>query len=166
MNKTACIAAIAILAATGACKRVESAKVDEATMTKASDAMISTVLSGDVSKVDALYAKDIIAVDPIAADFATDSDGIHKFNQGFMDMKVDKLAFTERHFQALDDEDFIVTAKLHMESSAGPVKAADFRVTDSFRKQPDGKFLIVNEHVSFAAPAPAAPAAPATAAAK
>lgn len=154
MNKTACIAVIAILATTGACKRVDGAKVDEATMTKASDEFLAAALSGDIVRDDALYAKDVVAVDPMSSDLIVGGDAMHKSNQGFLDMKFDKLSYTERKFQALDDEDFVVTAKIHAESSAGAVKALDFRVTDVFRKQADGKFLVVSEHASFAAPVP------------
>ena len=90
MNKIACLAALALLAGTAACKKAESAKVSEAAATKISDDFLAASLSGDTAKIDTFYAKDILAIDPIATDFANGSEAIHKFNQGFMDMKFDK----------------------------------------------------------------------------
>jgi ketosteroid isomerase-like protein len=151
MNKIACVAVIAALGLTGACKRVETTKISEAEATKISDDFLAASLSGDVAKIDAFYAKDVVAIDPVVTDVAKGRDTMHKFNQGFVDMKFDKQSYTDRHFQLLDAEDFIVTAKIHVESTAGQVKSADFRVTDYYRKQDDGSFKIVNEHASFAA---------------
>ena len=155
MNKFACLAALALLGGTTACKKVETAKLDESVAAKASDDMLATALSGDIAKVDGMYAKDdIVAVDAVAADLATSSDQMHKFNEGFLSLKFDKMSYTERKIQVLDGEDFIVTAKVHAESSTGPIKATDFRLTDVFRKQSDGSFKIVNEHISMPQPAP------------
>lgn len=154
MNKIACIALIAALAATSACKKVDSVKVSEAEATKASDEMLAAALSADIARIDGLYAKDVIAVDAVAADLANGADAMHTFNAGFAQLKFDKMAYTERHIQLLDGEDFIVTAKVHAESTDGPVKKADFRITDSWRKQTDGSFKVVNEHLSFPAAAP------------
>ena len=155
MNKIACLAALALLAGTAACKKVESSKPDEAVATKASDEMLAAALSGDVARTDAMYAKDnIVAVDLVAPELATDFDQMHKFNESFVSLKFDKMNYTERKIQMLDSDDFVVTAKVHAESSTGPVKATDFRLTDVFHKQADGSFKIVNEHVSLPAPAP------------
>lgn len=154
MKKIACIAMIAALGATSACKRVDAVAVDQATMTKVSDDFLAAALSGDIVRDDALYAKDVVAVDPMSAELISGSDSMHKSNVGFLSMKFDKLVYTDRKFQALDDEDFVVTANIHAESSTGPVKSTDFRVTDVFRKQADGKFLVVSEHASFVAAPP------------
>lgn len=149
MNKFAWIVVAAGLAATSACKKVDTVKVNEATMTKVSDEFLAAPLSGDISRDDALYAQDVIAIDPMSPELIVGGDAMHKSNQGFIDMKLDKLAYVERRFQALDADSFVVTAKIHGESSTGSVKSLDFRVTDLFRKQADGSFKVINEHASF-----------------
>jgi ketosteroid isomerase-like protein len=155
MNKIACIAALALLAGTTACTKAETAKIDEAVAAKASDDMLATALSGDLAKVDAMYAgENVVAVDAVATDLATNAEQMHKFNVGFLSLKFDKMSYTERKIQVLDGDDFVVTAKVHAESSTGPIKTTDFRLTDLFQKQADGTFKIVNEHISFAQPAP------------
>lgn len=150
MNQFAGIAVIVALAVTGACKRVDGVKVDDATMTKVSDEFLAAATAGDVTRDDALYAKDAVAVDPVSSDLIVGSEAMHKSNQAFIDMKIDKVVYTERKFVALDENAFVVIGKVHAESSAGPAKSMDFRVTDVFRKQDDGKFLIVHEHTSLA----------------
>lgn len=154
MNKFACVVIVAVLATTSACKKVDSVKVSDATMTRVSDEFLAAPLSGDIARDDALYAKDVIAVDPMSAELIVGADAMHKSNQGFIDMKLDKLRYVERRFQALNAEDFVVTAKIHGESSTGSVKTLDFRVTDLFRKQDDDSFKVISEHASFEATAP------------
>lgn len=154
MNRTACLVAIAALVMTSGCKKIEpgETKIDEAVATKASDDLLAAALTGDVAKIDALYASDVVAVDAGAPEIGKGGEAMHKFNAGFVGLKFDKMAYTDRQIQVLDGEDFIVTAKVHAESSKGPIKATDFRLTDVFRKQADGGFKIVNEHVSFPGP--------------
>ncbi len=153
MNKIACIAALAMLTCTSACKRVEPAKITYLEAAKAADAMLAAARSGDIAKIDALYARDMNAINPVEPELATDSATMHKWNVELVKLKFDQMYYTERKIQLLDGEEFIITAKVHATSQTGPVKTADFRLTNVYRKQADGKFKIINEHLSFAAPA-------------
>ena len=63
-------------------------------------------------------------------------------------MKFDHLAITQSKTQILDPDALIFSSVGNLTSSAGPVKALPLRCTDVYRKQADGKFLIVNEHCS------------------
>ena len=149
MNKIACIAALALLAGTAACKRVETVKVSESDAAAAADATQKAWTSQDLATVDALYSKDIAAFDPAAAPLATDWATFDKFNQGFVAMKFDGITVPDRKIQILDADTFVVSGTGTLTSTQGANKAVPMRFTDVYQKQADGKWLIANEHVSF-----------------
>ena len=147
--------ALGAVSATTACDRDDGDKHGEpaaamisADATKVTDATVAAWQSMDAAKIDALYAPDVVGFDVAAAPLSTDRANWTKLQQGFAAMKFDHAAVTQSKTQILDGEDFIFSSVSNLTSTAGTVKALAIRCTDVFRKQADGKFLIVNEHCS------------------
>jgi ketosteroid isomerase-like protein len=125
-----------------------AAMISDADAAKVTDATVAAWQSMDAAKIDALYAPDVVGFDVSAAPLSTDRANWTKLQQGFAAMKFDHAAITQSKTQILDGEDFIFSTVANLTSTAGKVKALSIRCTDVFRKQADGKFLIVNEHCS------------------
>ena len=64
-------------------------------------------------------------------------------------MKFVHLDVASRKIQLLDADHFIVSGTADMTSKDGPMKSAAMRFTDVYERQTDGKWLILNEHVSM-----------------
>lgn len=124
------------------------APLSDASAKAVTDATVATWASMDAAKIDALYAPDVVGFDVFAAPLSTDRANWTKNQQGFAAAKFDKVGVTSSKTQILDDEDFVFSSVADATSSTGPMKALTVRCTDVFRKQADGKFLIVNEHCS------------------
>ena len=149
--------ALAAASATTACHRDgddadkhdhHGAILSDADAAKITDATVATWQSMDASKIDGLYAPDVVGFDVSAAPLSTDRANWTKLQQGFAAMKFDHLAITQSKTQILDSETFIFSSVGNLTSTAGTVKALPIRCTDVYRKQADDKFLIVNEHCS------------------
>ena len=124
------------------------AMISEVDAKTATDATVATWSSMDTKKIDALYSSDVVGFDVAAAPLSTDRANWTKNQEGFAAMKFDKVTVTASKIQILDDEDFIFSSVSDVTSTAGAIKSLTIRCTDVFRKQVDGKFLIVNEHCS------------------
>jgi len=103
----------------------------------------------DVAKVESVYAKDVVGFDPAAAPLSADWDNWDKLQKAFVDMKFDAIAVPDRKIQILDADTFVVSGSGELTSKQGATKSTTMRFTDVYQKQADGKWLIVNEHVSF-----------------
>jgi ketosteroid isomerase-like protein len=125
-----------------------AAMISSADAAKATDATVAAWQSMDAAKIDALYAPDVVGFDVSAPPLSTDRANWTKLQQGFAAMKFDHATVTRSKTQILDGEDFVFSSVANLTSTAGPVKAMAIRCTDVFRKQADGRFLIVNEHCS------------------
>ena len=125
-----------------------SQPISDADAKAVTDATVATWSSMDAAKIDALYSPDVVGFDLSAAPLSTDRANWTKNQQGFAAMKFDKATVTSSKTQILDDEDFIFSSVSDLTSTAGTLKSLTVRCTDVFRKQADGKFLIVNEHCS------------------
>jgi len=110
----------------------------------------------DAAKIDSVYAPNIVGFDPIAPPLSTNRGNWTKLQQGFAAMKFDRIAIPDRTIQVIDNNTFIVSGTAQFTSKDGPVKVMPMRFTDVYQRQPSGKFLIINEHVSLV-PAPAKP---------
>lgn len=122
--------------------------ISSADAAKVTDATVAAWQSMDATKIDALYAPDVVGFDVTAAPLSTDRANWSKLQQGFAAMKFDHATVTQSKTQIMDGEDFVFSSVANLTSTSGPVKAMAVRCTDVFRKQPDGRFLIVNEHCS------------------
>jgi ketosteroid isomerase-like protein len=125
-----------------------SAMISDSDAAKVTDAMVATWQSMDATKIDALYAPDVIGFDSSAAPLSTDRANWTKLQQGFAAMKFDHVAVTQSKTQILDGDDFIFSSVSNLTSTSGSIKALSLRCTDVFHKQSEGKFLVVNEHCS------------------
>jgi ketosteroid isomerase-like protein len=124
------------------------AMLSEVDAAKITDATVGTWQSMDASKIDALYAPDVVGFDVSAAPLSTDRANWTKLQQGFAGMKFDHLAITQSKTQILDPDSFVFSSLGTLTSTAGALKVLPIRCTDVFRRQTDDKFLIVNEHCS------------------
>jgi len=124
------------------------AMLSDADAGKITDATVAAWQSMDASKIDGLYAPEVVGFDVSAAPLSTDRANWTKLQQGFAAMKFDHLAMTQSKTQILDPDTFIFSSIGNLTSTAGTVKALPIRCTDVYHKQADGKFLIVNEHCS------------------
>jgi ketosteroid isomerase-like protein len=122
--------------------------ISDADAAKVTDATVAAWQSMDAAKIDALYAPNVAGFDPAAPDLSTDRANWTKLQQGFAAMKFDHVAVKQSKTQILDAEDFIFSSVSNLTSTDGSVKSMSLRCTDVFRKQSDGRFLIVNEHCS------------------
>ena len=165
-NKAALVALLVASTAIAACQQkaaepaepAVAAVISESDANKVVDSTLATWQSMDGAKIDALYSPDVVGFDVAVPDLSTDRANWTKIQQGFADMKFDKVDVTARKLQILDGEDFILSTVANLTSTSGPTKPMSIRCTDVFRKQADSSFLIVNEHCS-AVPVAAAPAA-------
>jgi ketosteroid isomerase-like protein len=158
-SKAVLISAAVMLAACNqkaAAPAAPAAAVSEADAAAAADATQTAWTTMDVVKIEAPYAQEIVAFDPMDPPLSTTWENWDKLQKGFAAMKFDKLNVTERKIQPLDADTFIVSGTGQFTSTEGAMKAATLRFTDVYQKQADGRWLIVNEHASIAPTAPAA----------
>jgi ketosteroid isomerase-like protein len=123
-------------------------KISDAEAAAAADAAQAAWTSMDAAKIDSVYASNVVGFDPVAPPLSTERGNWTKLQQGFAAMKFNHLDVTGRTIQVLDANTFVVSGLAHFTSKDGPVKAMPMRSTDVYARQPGGKFLIVNEHVS------------------
>ena len=152
------VCTLSVLALTG-CNRAgapaAAAAITEAEAQTAVAAAEAAWISMDAAKVESVYAQDVVGFDFADPKLSTTWENWHRLQEGFAGMKLDAVTVTDRKLQILDDEDFIESGTATFTSKDGPMKTVSMRFTDVYRKQADGKFLIVNEHVS-AIPTPPA----------
>lgn len=151
------VLAVGIAGTTAACNRDgdhgdmnahHGAILSEADAAKITDATVATWQSMDASKIDALYAPDVVGFDVSAAPLSADRANWTKLQQGFAAMKFDHLGISQSKTQVLDADTFVFSSLGNLTSTTGAVKTLPIRCTDVYRRQADDKFLIVNEHCS------------------
>jgi ketosteroid isomerase-like protein len=137
---------LAAVSLAGCKKEGEFTEADAATW---ADATQAAWVSMDLAKIEAVYAHDLVGFDPGAAPLAKDWATWHKLNGGFAAMKFNAMTVADRKIQILSHRVFVVSGTATLTSKDGPMKLAKDRFTDVYQMQKDGKWLIVNEHVSF-----------------
>lgn len=108
------------------------------------------VQSMDLAAIDRWYADDVVGYDPGAPDRIDGKISMHVTNARFVDMKFDHAEMPTPKIQILGPDLFIASGLSHLTGSAGKVKKADIRYTEVFRKQSDGTWQTVHEHLDFA----------------
>ena len=161
-SKTALAALFAASTAIAACNQeaassaaADTAVVSEADATTAADATEAAWTSMNVATIEALYAPEVVGFDPVDPPLSTTWDNWHKLQQGFAAMKFDKISVADRKIQLVDADTFVVSGTGKLTSTDGAIKSATMRFTNVYQKQADGRWLIVNEHVSMAPEPPA-----------
>jgi ketosteroid isomerase-like protein len=159
MRRTLAVLAVtaSVLTATGASafqaagmpdQQAPAAKMSDSKAAAIADATQAAWASMDANKIDSAYASDIVGFDPIVPQLSIDRANWTKLQQGFAGMKFDHLTVPDRKIQVIDADSFVVSGTAYFTSKSGPLKAMPMRFTDVYRRQADGRFLIVNEHVS------------------
>jgi uncharacterized protein (TIGR02246 family) len=115
----------------------------------------ATWSSADTAKIMAAYKEGGTWFDPVALEPSADRAVQTKWTDGFTAMKLTEKSIAAKTVQVLDD-DIIVASGIATLKSGPQGDPVTFRYTDVYERQPDGKWLIVHEHLS-APPAPAAP---------
>ncbi|MBW8786008.1 MAG: nuclear transport factor 2 family protein [Novosphingobium sp.] len=168
MNRIVTLASLAALAVAAAgCQKTAPAAQDQPKLTDSEAAAIADKTQAewaamDVPRDEALYAHDVVAFDALDPKLSTDWANWDRLQQEFIKGKFDGVNVTNRKIQVLDPTTFVVSGEGTLTSKSGPTKSFPVRFTDVYEKTADGKWLIVNEHVSSTPPPPKAPAAPAT----
>jgi|CXWL01.1.fsa_nt_gi hypothetical protein len=155
------ISVIALTALLAACN---PAKTDVAAPTaeeaaKIVDAAEASFTSGDSAKIMANYVPDAVFFDPGYNDPTNDRATATKWTDGFVALKPTAFSPGNRMLQVIDASTIISSGVGTMDITGpkGPEKS-HMRYTDVYRKQADGSWLIVHEHLSNP-PQPAAAAA-------
>src|SRR5438045_8491653 len=120
--------ALAAVSGTTACHRHgdegdkgdhHGATLSEADAAKITDATVASWQSTDASKIDGLYAADIVGFDISAAPLSTERSNWTKLQQGFAAMKFDHLAITQSKTQILGPDSFIFSSVGNLSSTGG-----------------------------------------------
>jgi len=138
--------------AVGGCNSATStsiARIPETEAAAAADATQRAWISMNPLTIESVYARDIVGFDPTQPELSATWDNWAKLQAGFAGMQLDAIKVDDRKIQVLDDKDFVVSGTGVMTSSQGKTKTVSLRFTDVYHKQDNGKFLIVNEHVSL-----------------
>jgi ketosteroid isomerase-like protein len=153
------------LIALSACQPQKSAEAPEAAAAVPTDAEAAAIVdaaeaewtSADTAKIMATYKEGGVWFDPVAVEPSADRAVQTKWTDGFTAMKLTEKSIAAKNVQVLDG-DTIIASGIGTFKGAAQAEPISFRYTDVYEKQPDGKWLIVHEHLS-APPAEAAAAA-------
>ena len=152
MNSKIALSMLIVLAATG-CKQVDQARSPAAMISMAdanaqADAMVLAWESKDAAKIKAIYAPDVVAFDYAYGPLEEDRATFDKAQDAFAAAEIDKETQISRKVQILNAGTFIVSGVWNGQSNTKPASNGVVRCTDVFRKDAEGKWLIVNEHCS------------------
>lgn len=105
--------------------------------------------SGDASKIMAHYTQDAVFFDPGYNEPTNDRATATKWAEGFVALKPTAYSPGNRMLQVLGTDTIISSGVGTMDATGpkGPAKMP-LRYTNVYRKQSDGSWLIVHEHLS------------------
>jgi len=129
------------------------------------DAAEAEWTSADTGRIMAAYKEGGVWFDPVAVEPSADRAVQTKWTDGFTAMKLTEKSIAAKNIQVLDG-DTIVASGIGTFKGATQAEPISFRYTDVYEKQPDGKWLIVHEHLSSPPSEAAAAVGAAAAAAK
>lgn len=146
------VLSLAVIALTG-CKQQPTADaaqpVTEAQAKTVVTDFAKTIQSMDLTALDKWYADDVVGYDPQAPDPVEGKVSMHVANARFIDMKFDHADMPDPEIQILSPDLFVASGFSHLTSSTGKMKKADLRYTDIFKKQADGTWQLIHEHLDF-----------------
>jgi ketosteroid isomerase-like protein len=143
------------LIALAACKPQAPAKPPEAAATVPTEAEAAKIVdtaeapwtSVDTAKIMSAYKEGAVMFDIVAASPSTDRATQNKWTDGFTAMKLTEKSIADKHVQVLD-ADTIVASGIATLKSGAQGEPISFRYSDVYERQPDGKWMIVHEHLS------------------
>ena len=116
----------------------------------------ATFTSGDLGKVMDQYADNAVMIDAAKPDPSADRKVATESARGFISMKPGDYHVIGRRIQLLGPDAFISSGIEQFTVAAGTARPTlSARFNDVFQRQGEGKWKIVNEHVSMP-PSPAA----------
>jgi ketosteroid isomerase-like protein len=122
------------------------------------EAAEASFTTGDAKKIMAQYADGAVMFDPGHPAFSTDRKVQTSWAQDFVSMKPADYHVPDRQIQLLGPDAFLSSGPEMFTVASGSARPTfSARFTDVFRRQKDGRWKIVHEHVSLLPAAPAAP---------
>lgn len=111
------------------------------------DAAESAWTSADTGRIMAGYKEGGVWFDPVAAEPSADRATQSKWTDGFTAMRLTEKSIAAKNVQVLDADTIVASGIATFKGGAG-TDPVTFRYSDVYEKQPDGKWLIVHEHLS------------------
>jgi len=136
----------------GGCARSSqnSAPVTEAEAQKIAADAEATFTTGDLGKIMEQYADNAVMIDASKPDPSADRKVATDSARTFVSMKPADYHVVGRHIQLLGPDAFVSSGVEQFTVAAGTARpTVSARFTDVFQRQSDGKWKIVNEHVSM-----------------
>ena len=157
MRKTI-VSSLALLVLAG-CKMQqgqEARPVTEAEATAIAERAEATFTSGKFDSIMAQYANGAVMIDPAAPSPSSDRKVQTEWAKAFVSMKPADYHVPDRRIQILGPDAFISSGTEMASIQSGTARPTiSARFTDVFKRQPDGSWKIVHEHVSMTPAAPA-----------
>ena len=133
--------------------------VTAAEATRIAEQAEASFTKGDVKLVMEQYAPGALMIDAASPNPSTDRKVQTGWGQNFVSMQPADFKVVDRHIQLLGPDAFISSGIETFTVAAGQARpTVSARFTDVFQRQKDGRWKIVNEHVSMP-PTSAAPPA-------
>lgn len=142
----------AALAALAGCQQPAGTNppVTEAQAAQIAAAAEASFTSGDLGKIMDNYADGAVMIDASRVDPSTDRKIQSGWTKSFVSMKPADYQVAARHIQLLGPDAFISSGVERFSVEAGAARpTVSARFTDVFQRQKDGRWKIVNEHVSM-----------------
>ena len=148
-NMMVLVTAMALLAG---CKQAPSgrAPVTTAEAETIATAAEATFTTGDLGKIMDQYADNAVMIDASKADPSADRKVATDSARAFVSMKPADYHVVGRHIQLIGPDAFISSGIEQFTVAAGTARpTVSARFNDVFQRQADGKWKIINEHVSM-----------------
>ena len=124
--------------------------VTAAEATRIAEQAEATFTSGDVNAIMRQYANGAVMFDASHAGFTTDRGIETGWAQSFVSMKPADYHVPDRIIQIVGPDAFVSSGTEVFTIAAGAARpTVSARFTDVYRRQKDGSWKIVNEHVSM-----------------
>ena len=148
-NMMVLVTAMALLAG---CKQAPSgqAPVTAAEAEQIALAAEATFTTGDLGKIMDQYADNAVMIDASKPDPSADRKVATDSARSFVSMKPAEYHVVGRHIQLIGPDAFVSSGIEQFTVAAGTARpTVSARFTDVFQRQADGKWKIINEHVSM-----------------
>ena len=130
--------------------------VTEAEAGRIAEQAEATFTGGDTKAIMAQYANDAVMIDASAPAASTDRKVQTGWANDFVSMKPADYHVPDRHIQIVGPDAFVSSGTEVFTVEAGAARpTVSARFTDVFKRQKDGSWKIVHEHVSV--PPPSSP---------
>jgi len=124
--------------------------VTEAEAARIATAAEANFTTGDLGKIMDQYAGNAVMIDAATVDPSADRKIQSGWAKNFVSMKPADYQVAGRHIQLVGPDAFISTGIERFTVEAGAARpTVSARFTDVFQRQSDGKWKIINEHVSM-----------------